>query len=156
MNACPWYAFVWLQRKIQDGESNWQGSPGASIAVSRAISCWSKSPRLVMGQPPMRLKASRRNARLAWNLPVASSQTIRISPCARPARGLNFSGNERKRREMLMLLQPSLVSFFSSPVRHTFSGRARALRLCITRVLTGRLAPYRYNRRSRLARIDEE
>jgi hypothetical protein len=33
MNAWPWYAFVWLQRKIQDGESNWQGVLGALIVV---------------------------------------------------------------------------------------------------------------------------
>ncbi len=36
-----------------------------------------KSPRLVSGQPPMRSKISRGNARLAWTRPVASSRSRR-------------------------------------------------------------------------------
>jgi hypothetical protein len=47
-------------------------------------------------------------------------QTTRISPCARPARALNFCGSERKRREILLICQPSLVSFFSSSASSQF------------------------------------
>jgi hypothetical protein len=56
---------------------------------------------------------------------VASSQTTRMSPCARPARALNFSGSERKRREMLMICQPSPVSLFSLPVSSQFERPGR-------------------------------
>jgi hypothetical protein len=46
MNTSPWYALVRPWRKMYDGSINRQGLPGASVTCSRAISCWSQSPRV--------------------------------------------------------------------------------------------------------------
>ena len=36
MNACPWYAFVWFQRKLYDGSQTGRGRPMA-LAFSEIL-----------------------------------------------------------------------------------------------------------------------